>query len=98
MKKKLQTINCWEFLHCERQLGGRKAEEFGVCPTALEEKLHGVHGGKNGGRACWLIEGTMCGGKVEGAFSQKYGTCEKCDFFRTVRNKERPALINSTLS
>ncbi len=64
MKKK----NCWEYKRCGREPGGVKVHELGECKAATEEKLDGVHDGENGGRACWVIAGTMCGGKVQGQF------------------------------
>jgi hypothetical protein len=85
-----KKLNCWEIKGCERQPGGKKAAELGICPAAVEKKLDGLHGGKNAGRACWLVAGTMCSGKVQGTFAQKYGNCEKCDFFEAVREEERP--------
>jgi len=27
---------------------------------------------------CWLIAGTLCGGKTQGVFAQKFGNCVKC--------------------
>ena len=91
MKKEVKKLNCWEFKGCEREPGGKKTGELGVCPAATRKKLNGLHGGKNSGRACWLVAGTMCGGEVQGTFAQKYGDCEKCDFFKSVRGKGRPA-------
>jgi hypothetical protein len=90
MKKEFKKLNCWEFKGCERQPGGKKASELGVCPAATDKVLDGLHGGKNAGRACWLVAGTMCGGKVQGTFAQKYGNCEKCDFFKSVRGEKPP--------
>jgi hypothetical protein len=86
-----KKLHCWEFKGCGRQPGGERTCELGVCPAATDEKLDGLHGGKNAGRACWLVAGTMCEGKVQGTFAQKYGNCEKCDFFKAVMEKERPA-------
>ena len=80
--------NCWQFKQCGREPGGKKAEELGVCPAATDTRLHGVHGGKNGGRACWVLVGTLCGGKVQGTFAQKYNNCELCDFFKSVKGEE----------
>jgi hypothetical protein len=91
MAQEDRKLNCWEFKRCERQPGGRKAAELGVCPAAVDERLHGVHGGKNAGRACWVLAGTMCGGKVQGTFAQKYDNCESCEFFRTVKEEEGPS-------
>ncbi|MBI5741108.1 MAG: PAS domain S-box protein [Nitrospirae bacterium] len=34
-----------------------------------------------GATRCWQIAGTFCGGKVQGAFAQKYGSCSKCCVF-----------------
>lgn len=30
---------------------------------------------------CWLIAGTMCGGKTSGSFVEKYGSCTECDVY-----------------
>ena len=84
MKKK----NCWEYKRCGREPGGIKVHELGECKAATEEKLDGVHDGENGGRACWVIAGTMCGGKVQGTFAQKYGNCVICDFFKQIKEDE----------
>lgn len=81
--------NCWEFKNCGRDSEGKKAEELGICPATTDERLNGVHGGKNAGRACWVIAGTMCGGQVQGTFANKYKNCEVCDFYKKVFDKER---------
>lgn len=88
MKDQEKKLNCWEFKNCGRQPGGKKTEDLGVCPAAIDERLHGVHGGKNAGRACWVLAGTMCGGLVQGTFAQKYKNCEVCDFYREVKKEE----------
>ncbi len=80
--------NCWEFKNCGRQFGGPKAHELGVCPAASEVKLNGANSGKNGGRACWVIAGTLCGGKVQGTQAQKGQSCAVCDFFNLVIKEE----------
>ena len=80
--------NCWEYKKCGREPEGEKTHELGVCPTALEEQLDGTHGGKNGGRACWVVAGSLCGGKVQGTFAQKFGNCTQCDFYVSVREDE----------
>ena len=33
---------------------------------------------KNDCGRCWLIAGTMCGGKVQGKFADKYDSCTSC--------------------
>jgi hypothetical protein len=91
MKKQNKKLNCWEFKKCGRQPGGEKAKELGVCPATIYEELDGIHDGDNAGRSCWILAGTMCGGKVQGTFAQKYENCELCDFFRSVKEEEGPA-------
>jgi hypothetical protein len=81
--------NCWEFKKCGRQPGGEKEQELGVCPVSTEPRVNGTHGGKNGGRACWLIAGTLCQGKVQGTFAQKLGDClVDCEFYKMVKEEE----------
>jgi hypothetical protein len=80
--------NCWEFKKCGREQGGTKASELGVCPAFTEARVNGVNGGKNGGRACWAVTGTLCGGKLQGTFAAKVGNCLKCEFYQLVGAEE----------
>lgn len=82
------ATNCWVFKKCGREPGGSKAHEFGVCPAASETLADGLNHGKNGGRSCWAIAGTLCNGQMQGAFAQKIGNCTKCDFYRQVVREE----------
>ena len=81
-------LNCWEFMKCGCQEGGSKAGEIGVCNASTDLQCNGKNGGKNAGRRCWHIEGTLCGGKQQGAFGQKAQECLKCDFFKLVKQEE----------
>jgi len=54
-------INCWEYMKCERQPSGKKVEDFGVCPAAVDASFNGINNGKNAGRICWAVAGTCCG-------------------------------------
>lgn len=81
-------INCWEFKKCGRQQGGAKVAELGLCPASTETRTDGVNNGKNGGRACWALTGTLCGGKVQGPFAAKLGNCLKCDFYSKVHDEQ----------
>jgi hypothetical protein len=83
----MKKLNCWEYKKCGREPGGARAD-LGVCPSATERKLHGTHAGTNAGRACWVVAGTMCGGKAQGTFAKKYENCEKCDFYKKVVEEE----------
>ncbi len=75
-----QKKNCWEVKLCGRELGGENVEDMGTCPAAIDERLDSTHGGKNAGRACWALAGTMCGGEIQGTYAQKLGSCLNCDF------------------
>ncbi|MFI5294438.1 MAG: two-CW domain-containing protein [Thermodesulfovibrionales bacterium] len=80
--------NCWEFKRCGREPGGENASALGVCPASTNTKLEGVYDGKNAGRTCWVIAGTMCNGEVQGIFAQKYNDCRICDFYQKVKEEE----------
>jgi hypothetical protein len=82
--------NCWEHKKCGRQPGGARAKELGICPVTAHEELHGAHGGMNAGRACWVIAGSLCGGKIQGTFAQKLHSCWRCDFYNMVKQEEDP--------
>lgn len=82
-------MNCWEFRLCGREVGGDRVAQLGICPAASDPRLDGVHGGKNAGRACWVVAGTFCGGEVQGSFAQKMSNCLSCDFYSNVRDEEQ---------
>lgn|SRR5574341_489867 len=82
--------NCWEFKKCGREPGGKKAAELGVCPATTTAGLDGVHGGKNAGRACWVVAGSLCGGKIQGTYAQKLSNCWRCEFMNAVKQDEDP--------
>ena len=84
----MSKTNCWEFKNCGRELGRTQTDELGVCPVSTEKRLNGIHDGINAGRACWVVAGSMCGGKRQGTFAKKFDNCEKCDFYFTVKQEE----------
>ncbi len=79
--------NCWEFHNCNREPGGSKVSELGVCPATTEEKLDGIHDGVNAGRSCWVVSGTYCQGDIQGLFAHKYSTCKDCDFYKKIQTE-----------
>ena len=81
--------NCWEIKNCGREPGGPKVAEFGVCKAASDVSFNGLNGGVNGGRICWAVAGTLCGGKVQGTFAEKRNTCISCDIFSAIKNEEK---------
>lgn len=78
------TKNCWEVKQCGREPGGRNIAGLGICPAAVDTRIDGINNGKNGGRVCWAIAGTLCGGKVHGTFASKIANCRHCEFYQTV--------------
>jgi len=71
--------NCWEVKGCRKE----------DCVAHSATVFNGVHGGKNGGRCCWVVAGTRCGGVTQGVYAQKMGGgCNKCDFYLSVRKEE----------
>lgn len=83
-----KKLNCWEIKKCKREPGGTKVAELGECPASTENKLHGIHGGQNAGRACWVVAGSMCGDKIQGTYDEKYMNCNICDFYMKVKSEE----------
>jgi len=64
-------MKCWEFNKCgvERSEGAANMR----CPAYPDY-----------GRICWVVAGTFCGKKIQGAIAQKLGNCRKCSFYRRV--------------
>lgn len=92
----MRKINCWEAQKCGREPGGMNSS-LGVCPVSMETALDGVHGGRQAGRACWIIGGTLCNNQVQGAFSKKFESCERCNFYQLVRQEEGTAFTMSVI-
>jgi hypothetical protein len=80
--------NCWEMKKCGREKGGANVAELGECPAASDVSADGINGGKNGGRICWALSGTFCGGKKQGTFAQKQLSCMSCPVYKTVAEEE----------
>jgi hypothetical protein len=88
MSERRSKLNCWEFKNCGRQPQGHSVDVLGLCPATVEKSLDDTHDGVNGGRACWIVAGTLCGGEVQGTFARKYENCKQCDFYKKVHEEE----------
>ncbi|MDD5094516.1 MAG: hypothetical protein PHV74_09080 [Dehalococcoidia bacterium] len=85
----MERSNCWEVMKCGRQPGGNNVEEFGICPAALpNERFDSVNKGEHCGRFCWTVAGTLCGGKVQGTYANKFMDCMNCQFLKQVNEDE----------
>lgn len=84
-------LSCWDFKKCGRIPGGTHANDLGVCPVVTYTALDGMHGGTNAGRACWVVSGSLCGGRLQGNEEQKRTACWECDFLKLVKKEEETA-------
>ena len=91
----MAKANCWEVTRCGRQPGGPKEAELGTCPASVERRADGINGGRNGGRACWALAGTLCRGEVQGSFASKLGNCMQCVFYLRVSEEEGSELLTA---
>ena len=66
---------------------------MGVCPAASDASLNNMNGGTNGGRICWAIAGTFCGGKVQGDHAQKSASCIMCEVLKQIKAEEGPSFM-----
>jgi len=82
-----ERLNCWEYQRCGREPGGVRSSR-GVCPAATSDALDGTHHGSNGGRSCWVVTDTLCGGRISGVHAEKQCECRKCSFMKRVEVEE----------
>jgi len=80
--------NCWEYHKCGREPGGENVDRLGTCPAATSRILDTVHGGKNGGRACWVVAGIQCTVGDSDSGMPVFHDCSNCDFWKHVRKQE----------
>ncbi len=73
---------------CGREQGGKNIAEDGVCPAAADQSFDGINSGICGGRICWAVAGTFCGGCTQGSFVDKRPSCLNCDFYQMVQDEE----------
>jgi hypothetical protein len=86
--KETRHLNCWEYMSCGREPGGRLSESSGICPASTEQGLDKVHGGKNAGRACWVVAGTFGKKRSDCTLAGEYRHCSACPFYKMVKNEE----------
>ena len=99
VRSKSQKMNCWEYVGCGREMGGKNAHLSGVCRASMDTSADGINEGENGGRICWAVSGTFCGERMDGRYAKKILSCRSCDFFHKVRNEEGSAFqLNKSYS
>ena len=82
-------------MKCGREPGGGNITELGVCPAAADESFDGINSGRCGGRFCWAVAGTFCGGKAQATFAQKRESCLSCGFYHRVQAEEGTANLRT---
>jgi diguanylate cyclase (GGDEF)-like protein len=50
---------------------------------------------KQGDYRCWLIVGTLCGGRVQGVFAKKFGNCVTCEVYKQYHERPIRALYEN---
>jgi hypothetical protein len=79
--------NCWEVKKCGRIPGGDKVDEMGICPAYPD-----------GGKICWRIAGTFCGGDIQGSAAKKLNSCTKCEFYKEINaGKQQPVSASAAI-
>ena len=81
-------LNCWEYKKCGREPGGLNTETLGVCPASIKSEYDSHNHGKNAGRCCWMVAGTMGSGDVSCVCASKLMSCYDCGFFHLVQQQE----------
>lgn len=81
--------NCWEYMDCGREPGGKRASLLGVCPAAIHMESDGINHGQAAGRFCWPVEETLCPASGE----EKVQRCHDCPFFEEVQRQEGESFV-----
>lgn len=87
------ATNCWQFKGCGREPGGPNVAELGVCSATQAKQHNETNSGKNAGRYCWKVAGTLCGGKVQGTYAQKLMNCVACEFYKSIRQEQGSTFV-----
>ena len=80
----MHRLNCWEYMDCGRQPGGKRVDLVGPCPAALCDLADGINHGQAAGRCCWTLDGTLCPDTGE----HRIQRCRQCPFFQHVAQEE----------
>jgi hypothetical protein len=65
-------MNCWEFMRCGREAGGRNVDRLGICPAYPED-----------GQRCATVVGTFCD-LVKALYATRHSGCPDCPFFNSI--------------
>ncbi|MDP6544979.1 MAG: hypothetical protein QGH60_13395 [Phycisphaerae bacterium] len=85
----MKRRNCWEFMDCGREPGGKRTGLLGVCPAAIHIESDGINHGQAAGRFCWPVEETLFPANGE----EKVKRCHACPFFQEVKRQEGESFV-----
>lgn len=88
----MDKLNCWEFMKCGKEPHGAHLKGSAPCPVAVESSAHGLNGGINGGRICWVINDILRQCDVNCSHVHHQSSCFSCEFRYKVTADE--GLIN----
>ena len=88
-------MNCWEIKNCGYQPGVSKTKDLGTCPASTCLQANGINKGINGGRACWVIEGTLCGDTIQRGLAEKLTGCLECTVYNLIRDEEGSSYMST---
>ena len=65
-------MNCWEFMKCGREEGGKNVDQLGTCPAYPDS-----------GQSCAHVVGTFCD-LIHALNAVKYTSCQDCPFYNSI--------------
>ena len=65
-------MNCWEFMRCGREEGGKNVNYLGTCPAYPDN-----------GKCCATVVGTFCD-LVQALNAAQYSSCCECPFYNSI--------------
>lgn len=71
-KPMYKKMNCWEFMKCGREAGGRSVDQLGICPAY-----------PNYGQSCATVVGTFCD-LVQVMRTSTVSDCQECPFYNSL--------------
>lgn len=91
-------MNCWTYMQCGREPGGKNVPERGVCAAASHPWPDGINGGINGGRTCWLVRNTQCTEALAEESGGRQVECGNCEFRLLVEKEENAGISGDEMA
>lgn len=93
----MDKMNCWEYMKCGREAGGKNSSESGVCPVAEDVSANSLNMGLNGGRICWVIVDDLSEKNIKCSGTHDKDSCLFCEFrFKVMQEEGLLNICNAT--